>query len=104
MKGIKIILYLHLKFRNHRKHMEELKFSFYSARKEMNNFLDLGILTEDDKSRITFRFSCFSNIIFLFSWNKTKILKNMYYLQIYLQNLAMKSFTIQGFIEMRKIY
>lgn len=41
------------------KHMEELKFSFYSARKEMNNFLDLGILTEDDKSRITFRFSCF---------------------------------------------
>ena len=40
-------------------HMAELKFKFYSARKEMNNFLNLGILTEDDKSRITFRFSCF---------------------------------------------
>lgn len=40
-------------------HMDELKFKFYSARKEMNNFLNLGILTEDDKSRITFRFSCF---------------------------------------------
>lgn len=41
------------------KHMAELKFTFYNARKEMNNLLNLGILTEDNKSRITFRFSCF---------------------------------------------
>lgn len=41
------------------KHMEDLKFPFYNAKKEMDNFLNLGILTEDEKGRITFRFSCF---------------------------------------------
>ena len=40
-------------------HLSSLKFSFYSARKELKNFLNLGIFVEDNKSNIAFRFSCF---------------------------------------------
>lgn len=61
------------------KHFEELKFKFYIATKELNNFLDLGILVEELQGNITFRFSCFFE----------------YYLYVYMEkDLNFKNFVL----------
>lgn len=41
------------------RHLADLRFEFYNARRELANFLDLGIFVEDGHSNITFRFTCF---------------------------------------------
>lgn len=57
------------------KHFSDLEFTFYNARKVLDNFLQLGIFVEDGQGNIMFRFTCFFEYFLYLYMEKSKDFK-----------------------------